>query len=61
MAQESRPAATNCVTAKDYQRAGIRSASSLSRPADIYAPQLTRMEEALDRILRSLAPMAGAR
>lgn len=60
MAQESRPAATSCETAKDYQRAGIRSASSVSRPADIGA-QLGRLETILDRILRSLAPLAGAR
>jgi hypothetical protein len=55
MAQESRPAETNCETAEDYQRAGIRSASSVSRPADIISAQLGRIETILDRIL------AGAR
>lgn len=60
MAQKSRPAATNCVTAKDYQRAGIRSASSVSRPADIGA-QLSRIETILNHILDCLAPLSGAR
>ena len=61
MAHESRPAATSCETAKDYQRAGIRSAShSTSDASPDTAVQLSRVETILDSILRSLAGLAGA-
>jgi len=61
MAQESRPAATNCETAKDYQRAGIRSVSSVSRPSPDAAVQLSRIETILNRILDCLASLVAAR
>lgn len=60
MAQENRPSATNAEPAESNSAGGLKLASSISQPADIGA-QLGRLETILDRILRSLVPLVGAR
>ena len=60
MAQENRPRATNAEPAQDVSAGSLKSASIVSRPADIGA-QLGRLEGTLDRILDCLAPLVGAR
>lgn len=60
MAQESRPAATNCETARDVSAGSLKSTSIVSQPNPETAVQLSRIESLLDRIVRSLAPLVGA-
>ena len=62
MAQENRHSATNAVPAESNSAGGLKLVSdSTSDASPDTAVQLSRIETILDRIVRSLAPLAGAR
>jgi len=60
-AQESRPTATNCETAQNPAGGLQLVPDSTSDASPDTAVQLSRIETILDSIVRSLAPLAGAR
>ena len=60
--QENPPSATNAERAESNSAGDLKLAShSTSDASPETAVQLSRIERILDRILRSLAPMVGAR
>jgi hypothetical protein len=62
MAHENPPSATNAERAESNSAGGLKlAADSTSDASPDTAVQLSRIETILDRIVRSLAPLAGAR
>ena len=55
----NRPAETNCETAQSNSADGLKLASIISQPGPDVAAQLGRLEEILNRILESLAPVVA--
>jgi len=60
MAQENRSRATNAKPAQDVSAGSLKSAPILSQPSQEMAVHLWRIEDLLDRVIRSLDVVAGA-